>query len=226
MEGHGRENLFEELDSSRTVGWYTSIFPVCLQLPEAENVWRPGTALKSIKEQLRKIPRRGIGFGISRYLSKDSGLSTLAEPQMLFNYLGQFDQVVSDSKLFRFATESTGPWHSPRQRRRYLLETNCLVMDGRLEISWTYCENIHKEAVIRQMADEFLAALKEIIVHCQSADAGGRTPSDFPLAGLDQTDVDKLVSKRRDRGHRGHISTVADSDIILFGKSASVPNRF
>ncbi len=198
MEGHGRENLFEDVDSSRTVGWYTSIFPVCLQLPETENVWRPGTALKSIKEQLRRIPRRGIGYGITRYLRKDSQLSDLAESQLLFNYLGQFDHVVSDSKLFRFGGESTGPWHSPKQRRRYILEINCLVIDRRLEISWTYNPNIQKETAIRNLAEEFLVALKQVIAHCQSADAGGRTPSDFPLAGLEQSEVDLLVAQQRE----------------------------
>ena len=57
---------------------------------------------------------------------------------MVFNYLGQFDQVVADSKLFRFAAESTGPWHSRKQRRRHALEINCLVVGGRLELWWTY----------------------------------------------------------------------------------------
>jgi amino acid adenylation domain-containing protein/non-ribosomal peptide synthase protein (TIGR01720 family) len=198
MEGHGRENLFEDVDLSRTVGWYTSIFPVCLHLPEGADVWQPDTALKSIKEQLRRIPRRGIGYGISRYLSKDSQLSDFAEPTLLFNYLGQFDQVVSDSKLFKFGGESTGPWHSPGQRRRYILEINCLVIDERLEISWTYNQNIQNEATIQNLAEEFLAALKQIIAHCQSANAGGRTPSDFPLAGLDQSEVDLLVAQQRE----------------------------
>jgi non-ribosomal peptide synthase protein (TIGR01720 family) len=198
LEGHGRENLFEDADLSRTVGWFTSIFPVRLQLPETGQDWQPGEALKSVKEQLRQIPQRGIGYGILRYLRADSGLSARAEPLMVFNYLGQFDQIVAGSKLFRFAPESTGPWHSSKQRRRYALEVNSLVLNGQLELSWTYCPELHPETATRGLADEFLAALKELIAHCQLPDAGGRTPSDFPLARLDQSGVDRLVAGRRD----------------------------
>jgi amino acid adenylation domain-containing protein/non-ribosomal peptide synthase protein (TIGR01720 family) len=198
MEGHGRENLFEDVDSSRTVGWYTSIFPVCLTLPETRNNWQPGEALKSIKEQLRQIPQHGIGYGILRYLNTDSGLPGSTEPRMVFNYLGQFDQVVSESRIFCFGAESTGPWHSHRQRRRHALEINCLVIDGCLEVAWTYNQSQHSETSIRRLADEFSTALKSLIVHCQSAGAGGRTPSDFPLAGLDQAALDRIIPQISD----------------------------
>jgi len=197
LEGHGRENLFEDVDLSRTLGWFTSIFPVLLQLPEAQGDWQPGEALKSIKEQVRQIPRRGIGYGILRYLVPNSGLGKEPEPWVVFNYLGQFDQVVAGSKLFRFASEATGPWHSPAQRRRYALEVNSLVIDGRLELWWTYCQNLHSETAVTKLADEFLVALRELIAHCQSTKASGRTPSDFPLAHLDQPALDSLIAGQR-----------------------------
>ena len=198
LEGHGREHLVRVLDLSRTVGWFTSIFPVRLELPEAEKEWRPGEALKSIKEQLRKVPRRGIGYGLLRHLRPDCGLAGRPEPSMVFNYLGQFDRVLAGSKLFRFAQESAGPWHSSKQRRRYTLEVNSMVIGGRLELSWTFCPDLHLEATMNQFTHEFLAALKELIVHCQLPDAGGRTPSDFPLARIDQIAIDRLVAGRRD----------------------------
>jgi amino acid adenylation domain-containing protein/non-ribosomal peptide synthase protein (TIGR01720 family) len=198
LEGHGRENLFDDVDLSRSVGWFTSIFPVRLELPPAGSDWHPGEALKSVKEQLRQIPLRGIGYGILRYLNKDSGLSDVSESPMVFNYLGQLDQVLAGSKLFRFAKESSGPWHSPTQRRRYLLEVNAMVLDGRLELSWTYAQHLHSERGIQKLASEFLAALRQLIVHCQSPLAGGRTPSDFPLARLDQPALDRVVGRRRD----------------------------
>jgi len=197
LEGHGRENLFEDVDLSRTLGWFTSIFPVLLQLPEAQGDWQPGEALKSIKEQVRQIPRRGIGYGILRYLVPNSGLGKEPEPWVVFNYLGQFDQVVAGSKLFRFASEATGPWHSPAQRRRYALEVNSLVIDGRLELWWTYCQNLHSETSVTKLADEFLVALRELIAHCQSTKTSGRTPSDFPLAHLDQPALDSLIAGQR-----------------------------
>ena len=197
LEGHGRENLFEDVDLSRTLGWFTSIFPVLLRLPEAKDNWQPGEALKSVKEQIREIPRRGIGYGVLRYLVSDSGLAKQPEPWVVFNYLGQFDQVVAGSKLFRFATESTGPWHSRAQRRRHALEINSLVIDGRLELWWTYSQNLHSGTAITKLADEFVRALRELIAHCLSPEAGGRTPSDFPLAQLDQTTLDSLIASQR-----------------------------
>ena len=198
LEGHGRENLFDDVDLSRTVGWFTSIFPLRLELPAPGNRWEPGAALKAIKEQLRQVPQHGIGYGILRYLCPDVDLAALPEPSTVFNYLGQFDHVLAGSKLFRFASESTGPWHSPQQRRRHALEVNSLVIDGRLELSWTYSENQHADASIRKLADEFLKALKELIAHCLSSKAGGRTTSDFPLARLNQATLDRLVAGRRD----------------------------
>ena len=114
LEGHGRENLFDDVDLSRTVGWFTSIFPLRLELPASGNRWEPGAALKAIKEQLRQVPQHGIGYGILRYLCPDLDLAAQPEPSIVFNYLGQYDHVLAGSKLFRFASESTGPWHSPQ----------------------------------------------------------------------------------------------------------------
>jgi amino acid adenylation domain-containing protein/FkbH-like protein/non-ribosomal peptide synthase protein (TIGR01720 family) len=201
LEGHGREHLFEDVDISRTAGWFTSIFPVRFTLPateKTENTWRPGEALKSVKEQLRAIPQRGIGYGILRYLTENSGLADRPEPPIVFNYFGQFDQAVAGSKLFKFAAESTGPWHSPKQQRRHVLEINSLVMGGRLEFECAYLPALHHETEIQRFADEFVNALKEIIAHCQLPEAGGRTPSDFPLAKLHQPSLDALLAQQRD----------------------------
>jgi amino acid adenylation domain-containing protein/non-ribosomal peptide synthase protein (TIGR01720 family) len=198
LEGHGRENLYDDLDLSRTVGWFTSIFPVQLELSETGSSWNPGEALKSVKEQLRQIPQRGVGYGILRYLTPDADLVSRPEAPMVFNYLGQFEQVLAGSKMFRMAHESSGPWHSPKQRRRYLLEINSLVIDGSLKLWWTYNRRFHSESAVRQLADEFKVALRELILHCQSPNVGGRTPSDFPLAGLEQSALDRLVGNGRD----------------------------
>jgi amino acid adenylation domain-containing protein/non-ribosomal peptide synthase protein (TIGR01720 family) len=196
LEGHGRENLFEDVDVSRTVGWFTSIFPVRLELTDSGENWQPGEALKSVKEQLRRIPQRGVGYGILRYLGGDGALQSRPEPAMVFNYLGQFDRAVEGSKLLRFANESSGRWHSPKQQRRHVLEINSLVMKDRLELEFTYNPKLHDEKNMQQFADGFLNALKEVIAHCQLPDAGGRTPSDFPLARLDQPSLDRLLAEQ------------------------------
>ena len=102
-----------------------------------------GAALKSVKEQLRDVPDRGLSYGLLRYFGGDSeprAALVAATPQsdLLFNYLGQFDQVVAGSELFGFAAESTGPWHGPTARRTHALEVLCLVRDGKLEADWIY----------------------------------------------------------------------------------------
>jgi amino acid adenylation domain-containing protein/non-ribosomal peptide synthase protein (TIGR01720 family) len=229
LEGHGREALDRELDLARTVGWFTSIFPVRLELPapppapaDATDVMdvTPGAALKAIKEQLRSIPRRGVGYGLLRYLAADTGLGsrrgaaaeaadatsgTHAEPPIVFNYLGQFDQVIAGSTLFRFAPESSGRWHSAAQRRRHALEVNSLVIDGCLQSTWTYGPGDEPERAVNVLAKAFVAALRELIAHCTSSEpeAWGRTPSDFPLARLDQPALDRVLAAASARGH-GH----------------------
>jgi amino acid adenylation domain-containing protein/non-ribosomal peptide synthase protein (TIGR01720 family) len=196
LEGHGRENLFEDVDVSRTVGWFTSIFPVRLELNDSGENWQPGETLKSVKEQLRRIPQRGVGHGILRYLSGEPALQSRPDPAMVFNYLGQFDSALAGSKLLRFATESSGPWHSPKQKRRHVLEINSLVMNDRMEFGFTYSPGLRDEKKIQEFADGFLNALREVIAHCQLPDAGGRTPSDFPLARLDQASLDRLLAEQ------------------------------
>jgi len=193
LEGHGRDDLVGDLDVSRTVGWFTALYPVRLELRAGLD---EGQALKSVKEQLRQVPDRGMSYGLLRYGSDDprtrAALSQVPRSALLFNYLGQFDQVVAGSHLFEFAAESTGPWHSPKSCRTHALEVLCLVRAGRLEIEWIYHPEMHGRDEIERVAHDFLAALRSTLVHCLSAGAGGFTPSDFPLALLSQEDVDRL----------------------------------
>ncbi|MHC5763140.1 amino acid adenylation domain-containing protein, partial [Nostoc sp.] len=199
LEGHGREELFEDVDLSRTVGWFTTIFPVHLSLDSAFD--SPGKALKSIKEQLRTIPNRGIGYGVLRYLREDMEIreqfSRLPKAEVVFNYLGQFDQVLPESYLFSFATESSGPSHSLRNQRNHLLEVNASISQGSLQINWTYSNQFHRQTTVETLAQSFIEALRSLITHCQSSDAGGFTPSDFAefqQSQWEQTDLDAITS--------------------------------
>lgn len=196
LEGHGREQLFEDVDLSRTAGWFTTTFPVLL---DAGEVFSPGEALKSIKEQLRQIPNRGIGYGILRYLNQDSTtpstLRALPKPEISFNYLGQFDQILSDSALFTFAEEERGQEHSPLGKRSHLLDINGFVIADKLELHWTYSENIYQRATIEHIAQDFMNVLRSLINHCLSPEAGGYTPSDFPDVELNQDDIDQILTE-------------------------------
>lgn len=197
LEGHGREAISEDVDLSRTVGWFTSVFPVYLKL-EGENA---GTFLKGIKEQLRAIPERGFSYGVLRYLSGDEEakrrLDSLQRPQISFNYLGQFDQIFSDSSLFIPAEEGYGPVQSRDNLRSHLINLNGMMVNGCLRIEWTYSKDIHRLETIGNLANLFAGCLRVLIAHCQSPKAGGYTPSDFPLAGLDQSMLDRCIGSDR-----------------------------
>jgi non-ribosomal peptide synthase protein (TIGR01720 family) len=194
LEGHGREELFEDVDLSRTVGWFTSIFPVVLKRGHPAH---PGDLMKSVKEQLRHIPHRGIGYGLLRYLSDDreirERLGERPEPEVAFNYLGQFDQVIASDGRWTSSGVSGGANRHPPGKQPYLVAINARVMDGVLQVRWSYSEAVHRRETIERLADDYLAALLAIIRHCQSPEAGGYTPSDFPLAGLSQEDLEKLL---------------------------------
>jgi len=181
LEGHGREELFDGVDLSRTVGWFTSMFPVALDVPDGD--W--GGVLKSVKEQLRAVPRRGVGYGALRYLT---GTAPVVEPAISFNHLGRFGD--GDG-------EGLGGSAHPDQRRAHLLDVVSRVGGDRLEVTWYYSAAVHTEATVRRRADDLLAALAGIVEHCARPDAGGRTPSDFPLARLDQAAIDRLAGDGR-----------------------------
>ena len=147
FEGHGREHLFDDVDLSRTVGWFTTMFPVLLELKAADNL---GDAIQSIKEQLRAVPKRGIGYGVLRYLSGDaditSQLSAKPQPEVSFNYLGQFDWGMQANSFCKIASESVGAEHSQEEICARLLDINGLVTEGQLKLDWTYSENFTNAA--------------------------------------------------------------------------------
>jgi len=194
LEGHGREEIVDGVDLSRTVGWFTSVFPVRLELT---GITHHGAALKSVKEQLRRIPNRGIGYGLLRYLGGDPQISAqleaLPRADVSFNYLGQFGHALPEGYPVAPAKESSGPLSSPRERRLALVEINGGVAEGRLQLAWTYSENIHRRSTIENLAGDFLEALRLLIRHCQSPEAGGFTPSDFSKARLSQEALDRFL---------------------------------
>ncbi|NET12212.1 MAG: amino acid adenylation domain-containing protein [Okeania sp. SIO1H6] len=194
LEGHGREDLFEDIDLSRTVGWFTSLFPVLLAGNDSKKL---GETLKLVKEQLRAIPERGIGYGILRYLSGDSELNTLPKAQICFNYLGQLDNTQSSEIDWQIASESIGTDHSPEGTRSYLLDINAAVVAGELQVTWKYSRDFHNESTIEKLSRNYIEVLEQLIEHCLSPEAGGYTPSDFPLAQLNKLQLDQILAAEK-----------------------------
>lgn len=195
LEGHGRENIFEDVDVSRTVGWFTTTYPVYLNLAHVHD---PGTAIKTIKEQLRQVPDRGIGFGILRYLNdqvKNEQLTSYPHPEVAFNYLGRLDQALPETSMFSLAQESSGPTHSPRGVRIHLLDINSSITAGQLQVTWTYSRELYQRSTIEGLANNYLKALIAVIEHCQSIDLGMYTPSDFPDVELSQDEIENLMTE-------------------------------
>ncbi|HZI16962.1 MAG TPA: amino acid adenylation domain-containing protein [Pyrinomonadaceae bacterium] len=197
LEGHGREAVFDDADVTRTVGWFTSRYPVML-----ERRGGPGETLKWMKEMLRAVPGRGVGYGVLRYMGEDAsvraelgGLDAAAE--VGFNYLGQFDQVLQESSPFAPAKESGGRTYGLGGEREHVLEINGSIVGGRLLMTWTYSENLHERETVERLSESYMAALRALTQHCASPEAGGYTPSDFPLAGLDQQELDRLLDGGR-----------------------------
>ena len=195
LEGHGREEINENIDLSRTIGWFTSYFPVFLKL---KNPSDPGKSIIEVKEHLRKIPNHGLGFGILRYCCRDEKvqkkMKALTEPQLCFNYLGNIDSNIVPSNLFETSEESSGTARSPKGTRPYLLEFNAFVRNEQFYIDCSYSRNFHQKTTIQTLVSFYIANLRELITHCQSPTAGGYSPSDFPESGLDQDELDRFIS--------------------------------
>ncbi|WP_413772306.1 non-ribosomal peptide synthase/polyketide synthase [Pseudomonas aeruginosa] len=192
LEGHGREELFAEIDLTRTVGWFTSLFP--LRLTPAEGI---AASIKGIKEQLRAVPNKGIGFGALRYLgsaASQAALAGLPVPRITFNYLGQFDGsfAMEEGALFVPAGERAGDDQSPDAPLANWLALNGRIYGGELRIDWSFSGERFEIASIQRLADAYRDELLALIAHCRVAEGQGLTPSDFPLARLDQARLDQL----------------------------------
>ncbi|WP_326683285.1 amino acid adenylation domain-containing protein [Streptomyces microflavus] len=207
LEGHGREGRFVadaagfEPELSRTVGWFTTLFPVTVDPGTAPDLTAPAylaAALKAVKEDLSRVPGNGLSYGALRYLT-DTGPTdtgpTAAAPQVLFNYLGRFDAGAAGDWQLAGTTGQLGEKRDPRMRLPRALEFNAIAEpdgDGAYglvtTISWP--EGVFTDADIATLGDYFGAALSALA----ALEGGGHTPSDFPLVPLTQADVEDLDS--------------------------------
>ncbi len=190
LEGHGREEEYAgAVDLSRTVGWFTTHYPVQLALDAG---YDRGAALKTVKEQLRQVPDKGIGYGVTRYLLPSSPLGDTAEPEILFNYLGQFERSLPPSDLFKLVRPLQASY-SPNNQRTHPLEINAFVQQNQLHIAWTYTPQQLSTANMQTLANTYISELKALIDHCLAVDSNEATLSDFDLIDLDSEQFDQLA---------------------------------
>jgi amino acid adenylation domain-containing protein/non-ribosomal peptide synthase protein (TIGR01720 family) len=204
LEGHGRENLFEEINISRTIGWFTSEYPVLLDVSFAGD---PGRQIKEIKEMLRKIPGKGIGYGILKYLRPGDSKKEKAfelKPRLSFNYLGQLDADLKQT-CFEFAGEPVGQLRDQNEKRVYELDINGLISQGRLTVSIAYSQKQYKAKTIAALSNHFKFELLRVIAYCASKDRREFTPSDFTCPHLCKS-IEGL--ERLNRQYPGTISDI------------------
>jgi len=204
IEGHGREHLTERLDLSDTVGWFTSLFPVLLQMETGHSEYKNDQLLKElqlknlvcgVKEQLQGVPNKGIGFGLLKYLANPPEFSHSPNSELLFNYLGHFDQVTDSDNYFVVAQESSGENVSRERRPSHGLMLNVMVLDGCLNFSLSYEQSRYDEVKLRELQQQYQMALKDIAKQCLSSKPR-LTPADFELSSISQTELDGWQRKR------------------------------
>lgn len=189
MEGHGRESLFPGIDLTRTIGWFTSVFPFLLKTSEKmsgfENLIR-------IKEDLRKIPQKGIGYGVLKCISQD--LSDNLNPQIEFNYLGNFDGTLEDNKVakFEFAQEDFGRSTSPKNKSNVPLEIIAFIESNKLTVNLIEHSGKFNERIISDLLVAFELNLIKLISDLSSHTETAQTPSDFTYKNMSLEEVELL----------------------------------
>ncbi|MDP4196680.1 MAG: amino acid adenylation domain-containing protein, partial [Bacteroidota bacterium] len=210
LEAHGRDFPFEDIDVSRTVGWFTNLYPAALDL---EGIYETSEAIKAVKEQLRQIPEKGRNFGIIKYLSEDINLrktfEDLKEPEIIFNYLGHFNSPSSaqDEKTsgsFNISSLPKGKESGDENRRQALIDINGGVYNGQLQFEWSYSNKIHNGSTIKEIADLFIKELENIASYCISAEVGSLSPSDLKKYNIAEETFKKIEKALKDSGIKGY----------------------
>jgi non-ribosomal peptide synthase protein (TIGR01720 family) len=210
LEGHGREEFIEGVDLSRTVGWFTSIFPVRLDPGPVDwdDLWdggeTAGDALKRVKEQLRGLPDKGLGFGMLRHLNLETAavLSDALPRQIGFNYLGRVTADSSDPADWTPAPEHVPGLQDQDAPMAHSLELNSLTREyadgARLAAAWSWPGMLFADADIRDLSETWERVLTALVAHVEQGGASGATPSDLALVSLTQDQIDALADEFED----------------------------
>ncbi|MFF8319167.1 amino acid adenylation domain-containing protein [Streptomyces bobili] len=208
MEGHGREEIADGIDLGRTVGWFTTTYPLRVDLgaPDWAEVWAGGPSagrvLKQVKEQLRAVPDHGLGFGVLHRIAALPGLERT--PQLGFNYLGRLPAPRDADWATTEESALIAAGADPGLALPHTLGLNALTEDGpdgpRLTAVWTWPGELLDEADAADVAEGWFRALRALVAHAQNPDAGGHTPSDVDLIALSQDELDAFENEMDDWG--------------------------
>ncbi|OON72930.1 non-ribosomal peptide synthetase [Streptomyces tsukubensis] len=183
VESHGREEIFDGVDLSRTVGWFTSVHPVALTVPDdtapadpfGGGLPRPDWSrlMKSVRRDLRGVRDNGLGYGLLRHLAPEgtpgAALRELLQAEVVFNYLGQYESEQSASgagRLIRAERGALGEDQSAEEQSTHLLEVVGSTVDGRLGFTWYYSTAVFHPATVTKVAHLFDELLRDLAQHC------------------------------------------------------------
>lgn len=186
LEGHGREQISDGINVNRTVGWFTTMFPVNFFI-EASDL---NSVIKEVKEQIRAIPKNGLDYGILKYINKS--IVDRSKRLIRFNYLDDFDNILNGG-LLTPANEDTGLDCDKYNFTTSLIDVNVLVKNKKLHVSMTYCKNDFDDDNIKNLIDSYMNNVKEIVTHCCNKVTREFTPSDFDGVEISMEDLDNLL---------------------------------
>ncbi|WP_139491840.1 non-ribosomal peptide synthetase [Brevibacillus dissolubilis] len=192
LEGHGREPFVPEMDLSRTLGWFTSIFPMYVERTAKSDLQ---SLIAMIKEKRENMPHGGMSYGVLRYVGEEEKLREAPRADILFNYLGQFRDEKSSNALLTPVKEHVPYSKSDDEKMLYKIEINCLVVDDQLHMNWSYSNQTYQGSTMESLADAYKNTLIDWIRMNSMNGEHSYTPSDFPQAKLSQTDLTKLLKK-------------------------------
>ncbi|MEH6642860.1 amino acid adenylation domain-containing protein [Vreelandella glaciei] len=193
LEGHGREDLYDDIDLSRTVGWFTSLYPVVLN-PLGEL----GVAIKRVKEMLRGIPSNGLGHGVLKYLGSEEecqAISALPQARVVFNYLGQLDGSFDEKSIWRPARESAGAAMDASGTAIYDFTINGRIFDGELCMTMNYSAARYSRSTVDEFMNGWQVELEALVAHCLDAEAGGVTQSDVVGVDIGEVSLDDWLDE-------------------------------
>ncbi|MEC2273978.1 condensation domain-containing protein, partial [Bacillus subtilis] len=183
LEGHGREDIIPNVNISRTVGWFTAQYPVVLDISEAD----ASAVIKTVKENLRRIPDKGVGYGILRYFTETAETKGFT-PEISFNYLGQFDSEVK-TDFFEPSAFDMGRQVSEESEALYALSFSGMIRNGRFVLSCSYNEKEFERATVEEQMERFKENLLMLIRHCTEKEDKEFTPSDFSAEDLEMDEM-------------------------------------
>ncbi|MDP4196949.1 MAG: condensation domain-containing protein, partial [Bacteroidota bacterium] len=200
LENHGRDTQFsDQIDVSRTIGWFTSIYPLFIKAESVDgNISEVGNIISMIKEKINGIPDKGISYSLLKYLNKNNTLSEnirrYPTPEMSYNYLGQFNQEISQSG-YEILSSAVKKERAIKNKRLYILDFSASIIDQRLNVYWTYSKNLHSKKTISYLADLYMSNLQAILKYILSSNISevlSSTKNDF---GLDEKQIENLLDE-------------------------------